>query len=115
MDGNQPGQPHYHRGASGIGSVVANIIKVVWVLIMIVVVFLCIRFVLSFIGANPDNEFATFIYDLTYAFIAPFQGLLQVSQTQIGVVRIEYETLVAIIVYLLFGAGVTAIMNAFRR
>lgn len=91
------------------------IIKVLWAILVVVIVLLCIRFVLSLVGANADNPFATFIYNITYVFIAPFQGLLQVSQSQIGVVRIEYETIVAIIVYLLLGAGLTAIMNASRR
>ncbi len=112
MDGNQ----HRHRNAaSGASHLIATVVKCGWVLLMIIVVFLCIRFVLSFIGANPDNEFASFIYNLTYVFVAPFQGLLQTSQTQIGLVRIEYETLVAIVIYLLLGAGVTSVIKAFRR
>ncbi len=116
MDNNAPQPPtNYHRKTPNVGSWVATAVRLLWAFLMIVVVLLIVRFILSLIGANPDNDFATLIYNITYIFVAPFQGLLQVSQTQIGVIRIEYETLVAIVVYLLFGAGVTALINTFRR
>lgn len=98
-----------------MNSILATILRIIWAFVVVIVILLCIRFVLSLIGANADNEFAAFIYDITYAFVAPFQGLLQVSESQIGVGRVEYETLVAIVVYLLLGGGLTAIINAFRR
>lgn len=113
MDNSQ--QPTYHRKRPNVGSWIATAIKLLWAIIMIITILLSIRFILSLIGANPANDFATLIYNLSYPFVAPFQGLLQVSETQIGVIRIEYETLVAIVVYLLVGAGVTSLINTFRR
>lgn len=57
---------------------------------------LAIRFVLSLLGANRANPFADFIYTLSHPFVVPFFGLFNYKE-QIGVVRFEFETLVAII------------------
>ena len=67
-----------------------------------IVALLGLRFVLSLLGANPANAFANFIYSVTHPFVAPFFGLFN-YQGQLGVVRFEFETLIA----MLFWAFVT--------
>ncbi len=59
-----------------------------------------IRILLSLLGANSGNAFASFIYTITYPFVAPFRTLFNID-TSIGngVYRFEVETLVAILVY----------------
>lgn len=76
--------------------------QVVYFLGGIITAILGLRFVLSLLGANRGNAFASFIYNISHPFVAPFFGLFN-YQEQIGVVRFEFETLIAI----LFWAFVT--------
>lgn len=62
----------------------------------IIVALLGLRFVLALLGANPANAFANFVYSVSHPFVAPFFGLFNYSG-QLGVVRFEYETLIAIL------------------
>ena len=70
----------------------ARVVSLVGGIIMAV---LAMRFLLSLLGANRENAFASFIYAISYPFAAPFFGLFN-YQPQFGVVRFEFETLVAI-------------------
>jgi YggT family protein len=74
---------------------------------------LAIRFALSALGANQGNAFASFIYNLSYPFVAPFFGLFGYTM-QYGVARFELETLVAIAVYALVGYGLARLVAATR-
>lgn len=60
----------------------------------IVMAILGMRFVLSLLGANRANPFADFIYSVSHPFVAPFFGLFNYTP-QFGVVRFEFETLIA--------------------
>lgn len=62
----------------------------------IIVALLGLRFVLALLGANPANAFANFVYSVSHPFVAPFFGLFNYNG-QLGVVRFEYETLIAIL------------------
>ena len=73
-------------------SLAARIVSLVGGIIMTV---LALRFVLSLLGANRGNAFASFIYNVSHPFVAPFFGLFN-YQPQFGVVRFEFETLIAI-------------------
>ncbi len=81
----------------------------------ILISLLLLRVVLSLIGANEANAFASFIYGLTDLFVAPFRGLLQTGEFQAGVSRFEFETLVAALVYTLLGWGITAGVNLAKK
>lgn len=71
----------------------ARVVSIIGGLIMFV---LALRFLLSLLGANSANAFASFIYNVSRPFVAPFFGLFN-YQPQIGTVRFEWETLVAIL------------------
>ncbi|MGE5601683.1 MAG: YggT family protein [Nitrososphaerales archaeon] len=60
---------------------------------------LAIRFVLRLLGANPKSGFASAIYGITAPFMAPFVGLF--GQPSAGGSVVEFNTLVAIVVYAL--------------
>ena len=62
----------------------------------IITALLGLRFLLSLLGANRGNTFADFIYTTSHPFVAPFFGLFN-YQEQFGVVRFEFETLVAML------------------
>ena len=90
--------------SSASGASVAT--RVINLIVGILLSLLAIRFVLSLLGANQDNGFASFIYALTYPFVAPFFGLFGYTM-KYGVARFELETLVAMVIYALVGYGVT--------
>lgn len=73
--------------------------RVVWLIAGIILALLAFRFVLSLLGANPDNGFASLIYSLSYPFVAPFFGLFGYDNAYTGVGRFEVYTLVAMAVY----------------
>lgn len=108
-------RPTQQNKRTGIGPIVSKIAQIIWLFVVAIVIFLVIRVVLSLIGANLDNDFAAFIYAITFAFVEPFRGLLQVGEYQIGVSRLEFETIVAIFVYVLAGLGITTAINILRR
>ncbi|GAC1369967.1 MAG: hypothetical protein NVSMB39_2360 [Candidatus Saccharimonadales bacterium] len=74
---------------------------------------IAIRFVLTLLGANPDNSFANLIYSLTYPLVAPFFGLFGYT-LQLGVARFEFESLVAMLIYGLVGYGLSRMLSATR-
>ena len=66
-----------------------------------------IRFVLRLVGANHENGFTNFIYDITAPLIQPFQGIVD-PQTVGDDGVLEPETLIALVVYLLLALFVMA-------
>jgi len=86
--------------------------------IRLVVSILCglllIRFVLALFGATANNPLISLVYTVTAPFIFPFQGLFT-NEPTLGTARFEIETLVAIIVYLLLGAGIVYALKLFRN
>lgn len=91
-------QPHNRK--------VSKAAQIVWFLVGIVVTILLIRFALALLGANLENQFASFVYSLSDPFVAPFRGLLQIGEFQAGVSRFEIETLLSAFIYLLIGWGI---------
>lgn len=89
--------------------------RIVWFLVGIIVAFLLIRIVLALLGANLDNQFANFIYTVTDPFVAGFRGLLQVGQFEAGISRLELETIVAVLVYVLIGWGIASAVRLFSK
>lgn len=102
-----PRQPHNRA--------VFKAAEIVWFIVGLVTTILLVRFVLALLGANLQNAFASFMYSLSEPFVAPFRGLLQISQFQAGVSRFEIETLLAAFIYLLIGWGVVKAIELARR
>ncbi len=81
------------RVRSSAAGLAARIVSLIGTTIVTV---LGLRFLLSLLGANSTNAFANFIYTISRPFVAPFFGLFN-YQPQIGTVRFEWETLIAIV------------------
>jgi cation transport ATPase len=88
--------------------------RVIWYIAGILLVLLAIRFVLTLLGANESNGFASFIYIVTFPFVAPFFGLFN-YEIEYGVSRFEIFTLVAMAVYALVAYGIAQLFNLGRR
>ena len=80
----------------------------------LIVGLLGLRFILTLFGANQGNVIADFIYDTSHPFVAPFFGLFNYTP-QFGVVRFEFETLVAIIFYAIVTAFLINLFTINRR
>ena len=91
-------------------SPIARIIEGITSLILALI---AIRFVLTLLGANPENAFADIIYSLSYPFVAPFYGLFGYT-LQLGVARFEFESLLAMLVWGLVGYGIARLFAATR-
>jgi len=66
-------------------------------------VLLILRFLLRLFGANTDNMFASFIYNLSEPFIAPFSTLFISPVTGGGANIFDVNVLIAMIVYAILG------------
>jgi uncharacterized protein YggT (Ycf19 family) len=75
---------------------------------------LAIRIVLSLLGANTANAFASFIYGITAPFVIPFQGLFGYKLVA-GVSRFEIETLVAMVVYAIVSWFIVKLMELGKK
>ncbi|HMA36818.1 MAG TPA: hypothetical protein VKY74_20350 [Chloroflexia bacterium] len=88
--------------------------RVIWFLVGVLDVLLAIRFVLLMAGANQSVGFAQLIYNLTNPFVAPFLGLLGRHMTYPGAAAtgvVEWESLVAIVVWTLIGVALIKIAD----
>ena len=84
--------------------------RLVWFVVGVMAALIAIRFVLLLAGANESAGFAQLIYGLTGWMVAPFSGLFGSHVTypgSAGTAVFEPEALVAILVYVLVGWGIT--------
>lgn len=113
MDDQQQTQ-QVNRHAHNRSNIPYRIALIISALLSLIVILLIIRVFLAFLGALTESDFVAFIYNVTTPFVEPFRGMFQVSEYQIGNSRLEYEAYVAVVVYMLAGAGVTAVGRALR-
>ena len=90
------------------GSTLAQ--RIIWYIAGVVLVLLAFRFVLTLLGANPNNAFANFIYEVSHPFVSPFFGLFGYD-LEYGVSRFEVFTLVAMAVYGVVAWGLAQIFT----
>lgn len=81
----------------------AWIINSISFLVGLLEILLVLRFVLRASGANTQNAFAQFIYNISDPFIAPFSTLFVSPVTGGGANILDLNVLVAIVVYALLG------------
>ncbi len=75
--------------------------KTIRFIFRLIEVLLVIRFFLKLVGANPSSPFGIFLYGLTDPLVAPFSALL--DNPNVGKSIIEFTTLLALIIYPIFG------------
>lgn len=106
-------QPVVRKDADAV-STASTLARLIYLLGGIIITLLGFRFLLSLLGANRENTFASLIYGASYPFAAPFFGLFN-YQPQIGVVRFEFETLIAILFWSFVTWGLVKIVTLARR
>lgn len=89
-----------------------RIARVIYFIFGVIEALIAIRAVLRLLGANPRSGFASFIYDVTAPFVAPFRGLF--NEPALGNTSVlEYSSLVAILVYALIAFALVRLLYLF--
>jgi hypothetical protein len=78
--------------------------QIIWYILGFIEIILLFRFVLKFLGANPDAGFSSFIYAITFVFASPFISVFRVTYVEGSIV--EWTTLLAMFVYWVIAAGI---------
>lgn len=78
------------------------------------------RFVFLLLGANPNNAFVSWVYDLSSPLIAPFSGILGQSAASIAQGAVvesvfDWTSLIALLVYGVLGAILTRAVYGFMH
>lgn len=73
--------------------------RLIWFIAGIILILLTFRFILSLLGANPNNQFADFVYDASNPLVSPFFNLFSYEVIDYGISRFEVYTLFAMLVY----------------
>ena len=82
--------------------------QVIWYLCDLLEVILLFRFFLRFAGANPNAGFSSFIYAISWPFVAPFFAVFRTTVVAGSVV--EWTTLLAMLVYSLIVWGIVRLL-----
>jgi hypothetical protein len=103
-----------HRQSEAEASVerhyrLARATQVVWLVTGILESLIGIRILLKLIAANPEAGFATFIYNLTAVFLAPFFGLTAEPEANGAV--LEISSLIAMLAYALLTWAIVRVMH----
>jgi hypothetical protein len=82
--------------------------QIVWYILGLVEILLTFRFVLKLLGANATAGFTSFIYGVTYIFVAPFLSVFRLTKV-LGSV-FEWTTLLAMFVYWVIAFGIIKLL-----
>jgi uncharacterized protein YggT (Ycf19 family) len=71
---------------------------------------LAFRFILAMFGARKESIFVSFVYQLTTPFMFPFTNMFG-KQPQFAQYRIDFEVIVALVVYALVFLGLSKLVR----
>lgn len=84
-----------------------RIARITYYVLGVLEVILFLRFLFRLLGANEDNAFITFLYDLSHVFVGAFNGIF--NDQALGHSVFETSTLVAMIIYALIAWGIVSL------
>jgi hypothetical protein len=85
-----------------------KVAQLIWLFFGIVEVLIGLRVFLKLIAANPDNGLASFVYNFSALFLAPFFGLT--GSPSAGGMTLEIPSLIAMLLYGLVGWGIVRVV-----
>jgi uncharacterized protein YggT (Ycf19 family) len=88
--------------------------RITYLIGTIIISLLALRFVFTLLGANRNAPIADFVYTTSHPFVAPFFGLFNYTP-QFGVVRFEFETLIAMVFYAVLMVIIVRALSIGRR
>ena len=83
------------------------IASIVYFILGVLEVILGLRLLFRLLAANPENGFISFLYNLSYPFVAPFNGIFGNPGMNGSV--FEVSTLIAMLVYALLAWGLVSL------
>ena len=85
----------------------------VYFIVGLIEILLAIHFIFKLLGANPANDFVSFVYGLGNVFLAPFVGIFQATTTEGAETTGVFEPgiLIAMAVYALVGWGIAKLID----
>lgn len=86
-------------GYDGRRILYSKISNIVWTITGLIEALIGLRIVLRLLGANEANGFVDFIYNLSWVFVSPFQGIVSDPASEGNV--LEINSVIAAIVYLI--------------
>lgn len=103
-------QPRPRMNTNSISDKIEQILIFVYFFVAALLLF---RFVLNFFAASTASPFVNFVHQLTFPFMFPFDGMFG----SVGVANsvIEFEVLVAILVYALVFFGLARLVRIIFR
>lgn len=72
--------------------------------------FLALRFILKIFGANPDNGFVSWLYEMSGVLLDPFRGIFPTTVYKNTFV-FEFSTLFAMVIYAVVAILVFALLD----
>lgn len=90
------------NGAARRGQL-AKVTQVIWFIFGALEVLIGLRIILKLVAANPDNAFASMIYNFTAVFLTPFFGLTGAPAAN-GMV-LEIPSIIGMLIYALLAWG----------
>lgn len=112
---SQEGGATVQRQTVARNSQVSNIViaqRVIWFIVGLVSVIIALRFVFLLLGANQGVSFTDLIYSMSAPLVAPFVGIF--GEPAYGQSVFEVSSLLAIVIYVLIGWGVTKLLTLAR-
>ncbi len=80
--------------------IVAKVIDYITWAILVLETISLLRFFLKLLGADPNNPFAQFLYNLTGFFLYPFAGIVPSEKFGTNMIHVfEWSTLIGMLVY----------------
>ncbi len=86
-------------------------INLVNVFLSVVEVALGLRFILKLFGANPNNDFVSWLYSMTSVLLDPFRGIFPTKVFENKYI-FEFVTLFAMLIYAMLALLIIAVINA---
>ena len=108
---NQPaaGYPHPPAAPSVTQLAVWRAQRIIYYIFGIIQAFILIRFILKLLAANPSSTFTQIIYNISWVFVFPFNGV--VPNVTLGGAVIEWFSLIALIVYALISVALAKLVG----
>jgi len=108
---NQPSPSYPYRPAAPTATQLAvwRAQRIIYYIFGVIQAFIIIRFILKLLAANPSSTFTQIIYNISWVFVFPFNGV--VPNYTVGGTVIEWFSLIALIVYALISVALTKLVG----
>lgn len=88
------------------------IAQILYTIDLLIETIISLRFIFKLFGASEANAIVRWIYEISGAFISPFEGIIT-ANWHIGSLYIDVNALVALVVYMLVAFVLIEIVKAF--